>query len=238
MGWIERAPLPALEGKDATGKIWQWLSESSHSEYLKFVPDAYWSNGWHQAMRKNNLQTILRRLNLVKDIDLMLAMGTWAGQDLASDLQHVNTMVMSTSNPVLSHIINSAEDSGRKYIHAKVDPFRYIRQVELFHEIIGFKKLGIAYENSVEGRTYSAMADVETVARKKGFSIIKCEAPYAEVSEQVAAEKVMQCHQQLAPQIDALYITTHQGIDKKFSGSGHGSDPQRYCARRHPADLP
>jgi ABC-type uncharacterized transport system substrate-binding protein len=216
MGWIQPADLPLVDGKEATGKIWQWLATECQSDYLAFVPDGFWSNNWHKEKRKNNLQTILRRLNQVKDIDMMLAMGTWAGQDLATDLQHTNTMVMSTSNPVLSNIINSPEDSGRSYIHAKIDPFRYIRQIELFHEIIGFKKLGLVYENSVEGRTYCALADVEAVAGKRGFAIIKCEAPYSGVSEQVAAEKVIQCHEQLAPQIDALYITTHQGIDKKF----------------------
>ena len=216
MGWIEPASLPMVGGKGATGKIWQWLAADCKSDYLEFVADAFWSNNWHQEQRQNNLQIILRRLNQVKDIDLMLAMGTWAGQDLATDLQQTNTMVMSTSNPIRSNIIISAENSGRKYIHAKVDPFRYIRQVELFHDIIGFKKLGLVYENSVVGRTYCALADVEAVARKRGFTIVACEAPYSGVTEQVAAEKVIECHQQLAPQIDALYITTHQGIDKKF----------------------
>lgn len=216
LGWMEKDDIPVEEGSTQTDYIWRWLVERGTSEYIEFVADAYWTNGWDQKIREANKVAILSRLIKDKDLDMMLAMGTWAGQDLANDLHNTNTMVMSTSNPILSHIINSAEDSGRDHIHAKIDPIRYIKQVELFHDIINFKVLGLVYENSLPGRTYCALADVESVAEQRGFSIVKCEAPHSEVSENEAAQKVVECHEQLASKIDALYITTHQGIDTKY----------------------
>ena len=51
---------------------------------------------------------------------------------------------------------------------------RYERQVRLFHQIIGFKKLGVTYDNDVAGRTYAAIDKVEKVADETGFEIIRC----------------------------------------------------------------
>ncbi len=215
MGWMEPAELPEQPESIETDYIWQWLSARSSSDFIEFVGDAYWNNGWKQETRIRNQGAIIERLNR-GDLDMIIAMGTWAGQDLANDSHSVPTMVMSTSNPVESGIIDSAADSGRSHIHAKVDPLRYIRQLELFHDIIDFQVLGVVYEDTVEGRTYSALSDIETVAGQQGFSIKTCEAPHSGVSERVAAQGVAQCHRQLAPEIDALYITTHHGIDKKY----------------------
>ena len=38
-----------------------------------------------------------------------------------------------------AEIIRSVEDSGLDHVHARVDPWRYERQVRVFHNIIGFK---------------------------------------------------------------------------------------------------
>jgi ABC-type uncharacterized transport system substrate-binding protein len=83
-------------------------------------------------------------------------------------------MVLSASDAVASGIIKSAEDSGYNHVHACVDPFRYDRQVRVFHDIVGFKKLGIAYEDSVEGKSYAAVEIIEKVAAERDFKIVKC----------------------------------------------------------------
>jgi hypothetical protein len=70
---------------------------------------------------------IIKRLKENKDIDLMIAMDTRAGQALANNDHAVPTIVCSSSDPVASKIILSAEDSGYDHIHAMVDPKRYIR---------------------------------------------------------------------------------------------------------------
>ncbi len=95
-----------------------------------------------------------------KDIDLLLAFGTWAGQDFANH-QHVTpTMVISASNAVKAGVIKSVEDSGYDHVHAWIDPKKSERQVRLFHDIIKFKRLGLAYEDDLDGRSYAAVDDV------------------------------------------------------------------------------
>jgi len=212
LGWMEKGEIPEVDENQDARKIWIWLARNGKSDYIQFVEDAFWSSNFEQSLRGKTKREVLQRLNSKGDIDLMIAMGTWAGQDLANDQHNVPTMVMSTSDPIQSKIIKSAEDSGFDHIHAKVDPTRYLRQVRLFHEIIGFKKLGIAYENSVDGRTYSAIADVEKVAKEKGFELIKCEAPFSGVERKVATAGVVKCYAELAPKVDAIYVTVHRGI--------------------------
>ena len=140
-------------------------------------------------------------------------MGTWAGQDLANNLHSVPIMVVSSSDPVASGIVKSAERSGFSHVHARCAPQRYLQQIRLFHDIVGFKRLGIVYENSVVGRSYAALSDVQTVAAERGFELVTCEAPWSNVSARTCTRNLIECHTKLAPQIDALFLTVHKGVD-------------------------
>ena len=212
LGWMEKGDIPEPDETHDAKKIWTWLARNGKSNYIQFVEDAFWSSNFDKSLRVKAKTDVLTRLSGKGDIDFMIAMGTWAGQDLANNQHSVPTMVMSTSDPIQSKIIKSAEDSGFDHVHAKVDPTRYIRQLRLFHEIIGFKKMGIAYENSVDGRTYSAIADVEKVAKETGFEVIKCEAPFSGVERNVATAGMVKCYAELSPKVDAIYVTVHRGV--------------------------
>lgn len=210
MGWLE---IPACLPEAGTSReAWSCLA-TVESPFLRFLPDAFWTADWDAETRKANRQAFLDRARDPADVDLVLAMGTWAGQDLANDEHHVPTVVMSTSNAIQSGIIKSAEDSGRDHVHARVDPQRYARQVRLFHDIVGFKILGLVYEDSVEGRSYAGLDAVERVARERGFSIDSCIAPFSKVDQKTADQLVVQCHEELAPRVDGLYITIHRGVN-------------------------
>jgi len=214
-GWIEKAALPALEPNGDARPFWTWLAREARSDYLEFVPDAYWSCNWDDKQRREIKTQVLERLKNRRDIDLMFALGTWAGQDLANNEHSVPTMVVSSSNPVQSGIIKSAEDSGLDHLHASLSPKRYERQVRLFHAATGFKRLGLAYEDSVDGRTYAALEDVERVAKEGHFQLVRCYAPGDLPDRQEAYRNLLKCHEELAPQIDALYLTIHNGNELK-----------------------
>ncbi len=209
LGWMEPVTIDVTKNPTDSRAVWDELSKAK-SNYIQFVPDAYWSANWDKKVRVKNFENAVKRLR-AGNIDFMIAMGTWAGQDLASNNHSVPTMVVSVSDPVQSNIVRSAEDSGYDHVHAKCDPTRYINQIKLFHNMFNFKKLGIVYENSVEGRSYSAIADVEKVAREREFEIVKCEAPFSGVEEKESVKAVILCHEQLAPKVDAVYITVYRG---------------------------
>jgi len=215
IGWVEETKLPAQEENETT-KLWKWISANVKSEYIQFVEDAYWSSDFKKNLRGKNKETMIERLSNKKDIDLMLAMGTWAGQDLANNDHSTPTIILSSSNPIQSKIIKSVDDSGFDHINARVDPTRYERQIRIFYDIFNFKRLGIAYEqNTPEGRSYAAIDDVKKVANEIGFKIVTCNAPWANTTAEELKAGVYKCHAELASQVDAFYITVHGGVKPK-----------------------
>jgi ABC-type uncharacterized transport system substrate-binding protein len=214
LGWIEYAEIPEQKGEQ-TRALWEWLSDNLKSDYITFVRDAHYTANWDDETRKRTVAEIMDRLNRKQDIDLFIAMGTWAGKDMANGNHATNTMVLSASDPIASGIIKSIDDSGYPHLHAQADPFRYERQVRVFHEIVQFKKLGIAYENSDDGKSYAAIEVVEKLAKERDFEIVRCftQSDIADVSK--AEESVVECFGQLADKVDAIYVTLQGGVNSR-----------------------
>ncbi|HUH59402.1 MAG TPA: ABC transporter substrate binding protein [Candidimonas sp.] len=219
LGWL-RMPQPRPEGLGGKD-LWNWLAKHTESTTLEFVPDAYWQPGnFDAAQRAPMREAIARRLNDRRDIDLMIAMGTWAGQDMRALGPMVPTIVGSTSDPVAAGISDSAQDSGRDNLHARIEPERYERQVRLFREIVPFKTLGIVYEDSHEGRTYAAVPAVEQVGRELGFTVEHCHAVSSSVSTEAATRNALACYEKLAnAHVGGVYVTTHRGVTKDSIGT-------------------
>ncbi len=215
LGWIETIAVSHPEKEDDTSKLWSWLASNVKSRYLEFAADAYYSADWKNDVREQMKKRVLKRLKETRDIDLMLAFGTWAGQDLANNEHSVPTLVCSVSDALSSKIVKSAEDSGYDHIHARLDPNRYQRQIRAFHDVIGFKKLGVAFENSEAGKSYAAIADVEKVAKERKFEIIPCYYKEHDIPIEAAEAEAIRCSTELAPKIDAFYITLSNGVTRK-----------------------
>ncbi|HTJ98251.1 MAG TPA: ABC transporter substrate binding protein [Bordetella sp.] len=210
LGWLTVPTIP--EG--LTGhQIWQFLADNVHSDTLEFVADAWWQPGNFDASKRPAVrQAIQDRIKQRGDIDLIIAMGTLAGQDMATLGAPVPTVVASTSDAVGAHIVKSVEDSGLDNLHARVQPERYQRQVRLFHDIVPFKTLGLVYDDSPEGRTYAAVDAVEQVARELHFTVRSCNARANGIPQEEATRNALDCYRQIAPQVDAVYVTVHRGI--------------------------
>lgn len=214
IGWIEKAALPEDKGEFTTG-IWSWLSTQMKSDYIEFVKDAHYSAKWDDTLRITMVETIINRLNNKKDIDLMLAFGTWAGKDLANNRHSTPTLVLSASNAVGAGIIKSNEDSGFDHIQAHVDPSLYERQVLIFHDVIGFKKIGIAYENSINGKSYAAIDIIEKMAQRKNFEIVSCYTQSDIADQNAAGQSVVDCIKKLVSDVDAIYVTQQGGVNSQ-----------------------
>ena len=214
LGWLETANLPKQSG-EATDTLWKWLSTEAKSEYIQFVADAHYTALWEKDTRSKVEDEIVFRLNNDKDLDLMIGMGTWAGKGLANYRHRTNTLVFSTSNPISSGIIKSVEDSGFDHVHVRVDPKRNERQLKVFHEMIGFHKLGVVYEDSLAGRSYAAIDTIEALAKTHDFEIIRCHTK-SDISDKKAAEEgVIKCFNKVAKKADAIYVTQQGGVNSR-----------------------
>ena len=212
LGWIKNIDIPTQHGEQ-TKDLWNWLATNVESDYLEFT--AHYSANWDDDARKEIAEEIITRLKTQNDIDLVIAMGTWAGKDLANEKHNTPTIVLSTSDPISAGIIKSVNDSGFSHVNAHVDPDRWERQIRLFHEIIGFSSLGVAYEDSVDGRSYAAIEIVEKVAKERGFKIVRCYTKSDISDTQIAADSVKECFEELSKKSDAIYVTEQGGINNK-----------------------
>jgi ABC-type uncharacterized transport system substrate-binding protein len=214
LGWIEPLSLPDFPDKD-TKKLWRWLSHNSKSQYLEFVADGYYSADWDKIVRKKNRDSLIARLNHSKDIDMVFAMGTWAGQDLANNLHQVATVVISTSDPLRAGIIKSLDDSGYNHLFASYDPGLQEQQIPMFYKLIGFKKLGVFYENTVSGRSYAALDLIEQASADMEFEIVSCYTQSDIADQQLAEQSVLECFDKLAQKVDAIFVSSQGGVNAR-----------------------
>ncbi|KPQ06109.1 MAG: putative ABC transport system substrate-binding protein [Rhodobacteraceae bacterium HLUCCA12] len=214
LGWIEPTDLPTEQGAEA-GDFWRWFAENLESDYIEIVPDAYYTAGdFDSDQRPDTREAILDRLTESGDIDLVIAMGTWAGQDLRVDGLDVPVVVGSTSDPVGAGIVDSHSDSGMDHLHARVETDRYQIQLRLFHDIIDFERLGIVYSDTREGRTFGGVDAVEEIAAERGFEVVSCDAPYTGLPLSDVEAAVISCYDEVAAQVDAIYVTVHRGVNR------------------------
>ncbi len=212
LGWLElKTDIPdGLTGAE----LWTWLGRNTQSRTVEFVADARWQPGnFDNEKRPQVRAAIAERLEKKHDLDLIIAMGTWAGQDMRAIGPPIPTVVGSTSDPLAAGIADSVQDSGRDNLHTRIEPQRYQRQLRLFHEIVPFKRLGIVYEDSEAGRTYAALKAVEQVSHQLGFAIEPCHAPSSSVSTEQAITNALDCYRTLSRRrVDAVYVTSHRGV--------------------------
>ena len=215
LGWIREINFP--EDRDLSEKkLWNYLAHNVKSEYLEFLSDYFLSANWDKVQRAKNKSRMIELFNTPNKIDMVFALGTWAGQDLANNLHSIPVVVMSTSDPVKANIIKSPDDSGYDHVFARCDPNRFIRQLNLFHRIVGFKKLGMIYEDSETGRAISYIEEAKQVGRERHFDIISCHIHNSGISKEVMVNEYLACLNTVAPEIDAFLLTAANASQSKY----------------------
>lgn len=216
MGWLHDVDkIPYEPSQKDTTVMWKYLSENNVSDYIEFPADAYYTFNNSSDDDKKIRNGIIDRLNSKKDIDLFIVMGTKAANKVANTQHNVPSLVFSTSNAVQSGIIKSAEDSGYDNVWAHMDPNRYIRQVQVFYDMFSFKKLGMIYEDSKDGRTIASVDDVKKVAESCGFEIVSRYVKTPTTDEDIPRfeKEYMAACSELSKEVDAFYMTTNSKRD-------------------------
>lgn len=210
LGWMEKIQIPAAEAATAQG-LYNYLAKNpGWSNYLEFPEDGFYDGDWQDEKRLHNKKQLMERT----DYDMVFALGTWAGQDMKNMPPEMRkpAVVMDVSDALGAKIVDSNEDSGRENLTARVDPLRYQRQIRMFHDIIGFERLGMAFEDTVEGKSYAAIVDVEKIAAERSFEIVK-KTHLGYFKNKPEAEKwLLDTIRGMAQEIDAFYLTQQLGL--------------------------
>ncbi len=215
LGWISLPASAALPRHATCKELLRQVSRFDTLGYLRFDSTLFWSCEWTDSLRRRNRRQALTALTN-GCVDLLIAMGTWAGLDCAVGDHSTPVVVMSTSDPVKSGILLSPRRSSHPHVYATCDPERYVRQINAFHNIVGFNRLGVVYEDSEDGRTYANLDVLRQAAEKRGFEVVACKAAESSVPESAAIAGVTRCYARLSSEIDALWIQVHLGEKPRF----------------------
>lgn len=172
------------------------------ADKLEFPSDACFSADWNREKCKKMAQSLASR----KDLDMIWAFGTWAGQEMVKTKNTTTPIVvMSVSNAFRSGIVPSYKDSGRDNLTTRIDPDKYERQMRLFYDIFRFKKLGFVYADTPTGRTYAALDTLKKLSSELNFELVG----YNKIPENKKDSPpwILKGVKEIAPKIDAYYMT-------------------------------
>ncbi|MCR5763456.1 MAG: hypothetical protein K6G00_08765 [Treponema sp.] len=191
-----------LSNAHTVNDIYQVLANEDYSDYLEFVPEYFVKLGWGSHSDRINMLFADEK----PDIDLIIGLGGVAGKILSKQEKYkIPVLLDAITDPVGSGIVYSVSDSGKSFLTCRVDQTQYQRQIQLFKEFTGFKKLGIVYGDDEYGRLYGAVGDVELMSLKLNFDIVR----NTDVKESVAKDTVdlyLKALKDVCSQCDAVYI--------------------------------
>jgi len=216
-GWIEKMKTPKVN-EDDFYPFWYWLSTTAKSDYLEFPLNAFYSSKWNSRQRDSNVvDLIYTRLIHLNDIDIIVGLGTQAGEDLMTKDNRMPTMIVTASDLIKAKLLKDENDHTYKNVHATVTLKRYEKQIDVFHSSLNFKKMGIFYENNTHGISYSGVDVVLKKSKELGFSVETCFTKDETTNSQSEREEsVLHCVNELiAKGVDALYIVTQSGVNQK-----------------------
>jgi len=206
MGWLEKVDWRKLPKNSKSKETWSFLAENMRSEYLQIDEKYFWCSDWSLPKRRNARKQVLSILQN-KEIDLMLAMGTWPGQDLANNLHSTPTLYLESLFPIKKLFKKSGKVP--EHLYFPQDPDFILRQVRLFKKITKFKTLGVAYIASSEGRSRASLKLLEQFSKEGNFKLVAVRIlPLEELTSNKNLDRYIKAHEKIAPQVDAMWLTS------------------------------
>jgi ABC-type uncharacterized transport system substrate-binding protein len=200
IGWARHVAVPA--SLSTSRQLIQWLSAQDYSDYVEFEPSLFYDLGWG-----DNMAELERAFDASKpEADLVMAYGGMAGKFFYKNKDYPLPVIADAiTDPIAAGVALGPDDSGKDFFSCKMDTEQFLRQIRIFHDITGFKRLGIVYGDDEYGTIYGAVRDVETAAKELGFEIVR----NTKVKEEMAPDTVdlyLAALKDVASRSDAVYI--------------------------------
>jgi ABC-type uncharacterized transport system substrate-binding protein len=173
----EKFKIGYLEG----GKYWIFdktkeayknsLEKKGWAGKIEFPKNLNFSPGW-----ENNelLEENAKFLMSGNDISLIIGAGTDAARALLKfNNNKTPILAMGVSDAVGSGFVKSENKSGIDNFTVRIVPERFEKMFKIFHEVVGFKKLGLIYPDTESGKKYTNLEEAKKVSQSLGFEIIE-----------------------------------------------------------------
>ncbi len=207
-GWLTDFAFPK-KGAENIPAMLQAMAGIGYSDYIIFDPNLYFDFKFNETNMEDP-----RFNEIIGDktgADLIISFGTRASKIISrAESLAVPVVAVQISDPLRAGVIRSCENSGNELLTARCDLEKYVRQIRVFHNVVGFSKLGMIYEDTETGRAIAALDHVNALAKEEKFSIVKDTQAVANGPE--AAEQYLEAVKRIVPKIDALYMTIHGGL--------------------------
>jgi ABC-type uncharacterized transport system substrate-binding protein len=208
-GWLKPVDWTRLPSNPSVKEMWRYLARNINSKYLRIDMRYFWDSEWDSNKRQYERKKVL---NILKsdNVDFMIAMGMWAGQDIMNDTHSVPVIYMGSSFPIQRYFERDKSDKGiPDHVYFPKDPDFLLRQVLMFKKITKFKKLGVVYEASSEGRFLACLEILKSQAKRNGFELVAIRIlPYKKMDSKEKLKEEIDAYKKLASQIDAAWLTS------------------------------
>ena len=165
IGWISYESLPFDPETDADSlALMNWLADNAQSDYLEFTRE---SNYYTSVSTEEEIYESLKPQVESGKIDIILAMATSVSAMVQRFNFDVPLLMYGVSDAVGSGLVASAEDSGNDNYWAHIDSSAYERQLQYYYDTVGFKNVGVIYEDEV----IASIDDYRNAAKKNGFTL-------------------------------------------------------------------
>ncbi|GAU08611.1 ABC transporter substrate binding protein [Desulfoplanes formicivorans] len=185
------------------------LGQRGILDHLAFPERLVISPGW--VATEDVYRAEARKLMNDPSVDLIISMGTVATQALLAENNGKTPIVsIDVADPVGSGIVDAETGKGPANLTLYYIKDKWRKVFVLFYQALPFKRLGIMYHDSPEGRSYSNLNEAREVAREYGFTLVE----YADLDKE---ESVQSCaagvNTLLKKDIDAFYISALNCFD-------------------------
>ena len=168
---IEDGDVEIPEGSLSTEEMWTWLAQEARGNRLVFVEDGHYSYEWLPEERTAVKAEVLRRLKERKDVDIIFTLGTEASEDMRGAVDDLPVLSLGSSDPLATGLVASINDTGKDNFHALVTTDYFDWQLERYHAIFHFKRLGLLVAES--RRKKCGAEDARAFCVRRGIDLIE-----------------------------------------------------------------
>ena len=87
-----------------------------------------------------------------------------------------------------------------------------IYMLDLAHDILQFKRLGVILENTINGKKLADHALLVTLGEQKDIQIVPCEIPFSILSDDEIKKEMLSCYGKLSLSVDVIFLPTKQVV--------------------------
>lgn len=86
--------------------------------------------------------------------------------------------------------------------------------LDLAHEILKFKKIGIIFENTHTGRKTSGHDLLTSLAKRKNIEVVGCEVPFTLLNKELTEDALVDCYGKLSLSTNAILVSPLLGVNQ------------------------